>query len=45
MKNILILIAAVVAASALVALIKAQKDNDGNIGDPYNDSTTDYLGI
>jgi len=45
MKKILILIAAVVAASALAALIRAGRNVDGNMGYPYDDSPTDYLGI
>jgi hypothetical protein len=45
MKKILILIAALMAASALAALIRAQRKSDSSEGDPYDDSTMDYLGV
>jgi len=45
MRRIILLVAALLAASTLVALIRAGRNVDGDIGYPYNDSSTDYLGI
>ena len=45
MKKILIIIVAVVAASAIAAMIRAQNDNDESFADPYDDSPMDYLGV
>ncbi|HUI29743.1 MAG TPA: hypothetical protein VLX91_05965 [Candidatus Acidoferrales bacterium] len=45
MKKILILIAALLAASALAALVTARRNSNGNIVDPFEDSSMDCLGV
>jgi len=45
MKKIIILLAALIAASTLAALISARKNADGNVGDVYDDSAMDFLGV
>jgi len=45
MKKVLILIAALVAASALAALITSRRSIDVNFVDPFEDSHMDYLGV
>ena len=45
MKKILILVAALIAASMLAAIVRAGKEPGANIGDVYDESTTDFLGV
>ncbi len=45
MKKILILIVALIAASTLATLIRAEKNASEDIGDVYDESTTDFLGV